>query len=129
MLISVVGVWESIVENEIARGEPRVYDEQADSLVEIFAAQGKLGEDELKKLESSIQYFKMCMFSCSGWGDEELLKSVKNFVESLNAAHLRSDQNLIKGSVARSVDNFIRNCLDAGQYSLDDDPTEKWRQW
>lgn len=117
------------MENEIVRGEQRVYDEQAESLVEIFAAQEKLSEEELAKLESSIQYFKMCMFSCSGWGDEELLKSVKNFVEALNAAHLNANQDLITGSVARSVSNFVRNCLDAGQYSRDDDPTEQWRNW
>lgn len=117
------------MENEIARGEQRVYDEQAESLLEIFASQEKLSEEELLKLNSSIQYFKMCMFSCSGWGDEELLKSVKNFVESLNAAHLGANKELITESVARSVSNFIANCLDAGQYSLDDDPTEQWRNW
>ena len=117
------------MENEIARGEPRVYDEQAELLVEIFAAQEKLSEEELSKLESSIQYFKMCMFSCSGWGDEELLKSVKNFVEALNKAHQDANESLITGSVARSVSNFIRNCLDAGQYSQDDDPSEQWRNW
>ena len=55
------------MENEIARGEQRVYDEQAESLLEIFASQEKLSEEELLKLNSSIQYFKMCMFSCSGW--------------------------------------------------------------
>ena len=117
------------MENEIARGEPRVYDEQAELLVELFEAQGKLSEEELQQLESAIQYFKMCMFSCSGWGDEELLKSVKNFVEQLNTAHLRGNEELIQGSMARSVSNFIQNCLDAGQYSRDDDPSEQWRNW
>ena len=118
-----------ILELEITRGEQRVYDEQAETLVEIFASRDRLSEDELSKLQSSILYFKMSVLACSGWGDEELLKSVRHFVKVLNEFHANADMQLISESVSRSISNFVCNCLDAGEYSLDDDPTEQWRDW
>lgn len=120
---------ECVLELEITRGEERVYDEQADTLVEIFSNQGKLSEDELARLRHSILYFKMSVLACSGWGDEELLKSVKQLVEILNEYHDNAEKKLITDSVSQSISNFVCNCLDGGEYSLNDDPTEQWRTW
>jgi dihydroorotase len=122
-------IGEKVLDLEIARGEERVYDEQAETLVDIFARQDKLSEDELSKLRHSFLYFKMSVLACTGWGDEELLKSVKQLVETLNEYHNNADKQLITESVAPSVSNFICNCLDGGEYSLDDDPTVHWKQW